>query len=341
MKQFVLTLIIALLAVSLVTAAGRQETGRQSNRITAYTTLDEELARRVFNAFTAETGIQVDYVRLSTGEAVARLEAEAANPQASIWFGGVGIGHIEAKQKGLTMPYRSPAARMPPQFRDPDYYWHGIYAGMLSFASNNNVMNRIGAQPPQSWEDLTNSIFRDQIQMANPGSSGTSYNVLATMVQLLGEDAAFEYMSRLDVNMTQYTRSGSAPGRNAALGEVGVAIGYSHDIVRLISEGYPLSLTFPSEGAGFEVAAISLIANGPADQLEAAQRLLDWGLGETAARLYAQQFVVPFVDVPLAQGAVPISQVNVIDQDDVWAAAERGRLVDKWNDIIGSSARTE
>jgi iron(III) transport system substrate-binding protein len=340
-KRIVLLVLVGVLAVSFAWASGQPETGGQSNRITAYTTLDEELARDVFNAFTEETGIQVDYVRLSTGEAVARIEAERENPQASIWFGGVGIGHIEAKDKGLTMPYESPAAQMPAQFRDPDHYWHGIYAGMLSFASNNTVMSRIGATPPTSWENLTDPMFRDQVQMANPGSSGTSYNVLATMVQLLGEDEAFDYMGELNTNITQYTRSGSAPGRNAALGEVGVAIGYSHDIVRLISEGYPLTLTFPSEGTGFEVAAISLIANGPADQLDAAKQLLDWGLGETAARLYASKFVVPFVDVPLAQGAVPISQVNVIDQDDVWAAAERSRLVDKWNDIIGATARTE
>jgi iron(III) transport system substrate-binding protein len=148
-------------------------------------------------------------------------------------------------------------------------------------------------------------------------------------------------MQALDQNITQYTRSGSAPGRNAAIGEVGVAIGYAHDIVRLMSEGYPLTMTVPSEGTGYEVAAISLVANGPADQLTAAQRLYDWGLGETAAQIYATKFVVPFVDVPLAQGAIPISQVKVIDQDDVWAAGEKARLVDKWNNIIGGDARTQ
>ncbi len=342
MKRILLVL-IAVVTLFAVACAPREtaegDAPRTANRITAYTTLDEQLAREVFNAFTAETGIQVDWVRLSTGEAVARIEAERANPQASIWFGGVGLGHIDAKNRGLTMPYDSPAAQMPEVFRDPDRYWAGIYAGMLGFASNNNVMQRIGAQPPRSWEDLAHQRFRNQVQMAHPGSSGTAFNVVATMVQILGEDAGFEYMRRLDANMTQYTRSGSAPGRNAALGEVGVAIGYSHDIVRLISEGFPLTLTFPSEGTGFEVAAISLIANGPADQLEAAKRLYDWGLGETAAKLYASQFVVPFVDVPLADGAVPISQVNVIDQDDEWAAANRTRLVDKWNDIIGRDAQ--
>lgn len=341
MKRIILVLVAVVAITAFASAAGSGEGATRAGRISAYTTLDEELARQVFNAFTAETGIQVDWVRLSTGEAVARIEAERANPQASIWFGGVGLGHIEAKNKGLTMPYNSPAARMPAVFRDTDYYWSGIYAGMLAFASNTNVMSRLGVRPPTSWAEIAGPNYRDQVQMANPGSSGTSYNVLATMVQILGEDAAFDYMRQLDNNMTQYTRSGSAPGRNAALGEVGIAIGYSHDIVRLISEGYPLTLNFPSEGTGFEVAAISLIANGPADQLESAKRLFDWGLGETAAKLYASQFVVPFVDVPLAAGAIPISQVNVIEQDDEWAAQNRARLVDKWNDIIGSSARTE
>ncbi|POR05460.1 iron ABC transporter substrate-binding protein [Alkalispirochaeta sphaeroplastigenens] len=337
MKKAMMLGLVALMSATALFAGGRQEAGQ---RITAYTTLDEELARNVFAAFTRETGIQVDWVRLSTGEAVARIEAERANPQASIWYGGVGLGHIEAKNKGLTTPYNSPAATMPEQFRDPDGYWSGIYAGPLAFASNNNVMERLGIDAPDSWEALLDPRLRNQVQMANPGSSGTSYNVLATMVQVHGEEGGFEYMERLDRNITQYTRSGSAPGRNVAIGEVGVAIGYAHDIVRLIAEGYPMTMTVP-DGTGFEVAAVSLIANGPEAQQEAARKLFDWALGETAAKLYAEQFVVPFVDVPLAPGAVPIREVNVIDQDDEWAAQERARLVDKWNDTIGASARTE
>jgi len=41
--------------------------------------------------------------------------------------------------------------------------------------------------------------------------------------------------------------------------------------------------------------------------------------------------------VPLVEGAISLSEVNVIDQDDVWAAAERERLVDRWmNEIYRS-----
>ena len=339
MKKLMCTLlVICLLVPGMLFAQGSAE---KKEVVTAYTTLDEELAREVFNAFTEETGIQIDWVRLSTGEAVARMEAEKANPQASIWYGGVGLGHIEAKNKGLTIPYQSPAATMPAQFRDADFYWSGIYAGPLCFESNTKMLEKYGLTAPTSWEEITSPQYEGHVQVANPGSSGTSYNVLATLVQIYGEDEAFEYLGRLNKNVTQYTRSGSAPGRNASIGEVTIAIGYAHDGVRLVDQGYPLQITFPSEGTGYEVASVSLIKNGPAEELEAAKKLYDWALGETAAKIYAKMFVVPFVDVPLAEGAMPISQVNTIVQDDEWSAANKTRLVEKWNEVIDGESKTE
>jgi iron(III) transport system substrate-binding protein len=109
-------------------------------------------------------------------------------------------------------------------------------------------------------------------------------------------------------------------------------LGYAHDQVKLISQGYPLVITFPSEGTGFEVASISLVKGGPNPEL--AKRLIDWALTERAAKLYAAECVVPFVDVPLKKGAVPISQVNTINQDDVWAAANSERLIERWQNEI-------
>ena len=243
-KTLIVVLLVLLISTGLFATGDKEKT----QRITAYTTLDEELAVDVFKAFTEETGIPVDWVRLSTGECVARMEAEKENPQASIWFGGVGIGHIEAKQKGLTTPYDSPAANMPPQFRDKDFYWTGIYAGALCFESNTQKLEQYGLKAPTSWAEITGPGYEGQVQMANPGSSGTAYNALATLVQLFGEDKAFEFMKGLDNNITQYTRSGSAPGKNASIGETTIAIGYSHDAVKLVDTGYPLEITFPSEG---------------------------------------------------------------------------------------------
>jgi len=313
--------------------------GGVEKKLSVYTTLDEELARNVFNSFTKETGISIDWVRLSTGEAVARLEAEKENPRASVWYGGVGLGHIEAKQKGLTVAYQSPEAQMPEQFRDSDYYWSGIYAGPLCFESNTQMLEKYNLKLPTAWMDLIDPMYEGHIQMANPGSSGTAYNVVATLVQIMGEDEAFAYLRKLDKNITQYTRSGSAPGKSASIGEVAIAIGYAHDAVRLVSQGYPLRITFPSEGTGYEIASISLINNAPKDEEQYARQLYDWALGEKAAKIYAKMFVVPFLDVPLAKGALPISEVKTIRQDDEWAAVNKMRLVERWNAVIGEKRK--
>lgn len=306
-----------------------------ADSISVYTSLDEQLAREVFKAYEKDTGISIEWVRLSTGEAVSRMMAEKNNPQASIWVGGVGLGHIQAKESGLTFPFTSENSEfVPANFKDEEGYWTGIYAGPLCFVSNTQRLEELNLEAPVSWADLTKPEYEECIQMANPGTSGTSYNVLATMVQIMGEEKGFEYMKELDKNIVQYTRSGSAPGKNAAIGEVPIGIGYAHDQVKLKAQGYPLVITFPEEGTGYEVASISLIKNGKEPEL--AKGLYNWLLSEKAAEIYASFYVVPFRDVKLMDGAVPINEVNTIDQDDVWAGKNKERLVEKWNEEIFS-----
>lgn len=304
-------------------------------RLAIYTTLDEPLARAVVAAFEEDTGIGVDWVRLSGGECVARLIAEKENPQVSLWYGGVGLDHIVAKEKGLTIPYESPnAVNIPDNFKDEDHYWTGIYAGPLCFVSNTNLLEELGLEAPTSWADLIKPEYEGHIQVANPGTSGTAYNVLVTIVQIMGEDEGFEYLKALDKNIFQYTRSGSAPGKNAAIGEIAIGIGYAHDQVKLLSQGYPLKITFPSEGTGYEIASISLIKGGP--QPELAKKLYDWALTKRAAEIYASVYVCPFVEVELKEGAIPISQVKTINQDNKWAGENKDRLVARWtNEVFG------
>jgi iron(III) transport system substrate-binding protein len=308
----------------------------QSKRITAYTSLHEPVARAVFNQFEKESGLKVIFVRLSTGEAVAKLDAERLNPQVSIWFGGVGIGHIRAKNKGLSLAYHtSTTQHLEQKYKDINHHWAGIYAAPLVFEYNTIMLKRYALQIPTSWVDLTKPEYRGHIQMANPGFSGTAYNVLITIVKIFGEDQAFKYFQALNKNIPMYSRSGSAPGKRAAIGEVTIAIGYAHDAVKFISDGFPLAIQFPGEGTGYEIAAISLIKNGPDDELENAKKLYDWAFGENAAKVYVKQsYAVPFVNVPLAKGAIPISKVKTVDQDDEWAAQNRTRLVEKWNTVV-------
>ncbi len=94
--------------------------------------------------------------------------------------------------------------------------------------------------PPGCWEDLLDARLRDDIQVANPASSGTAYTMLATLVQLMGEDEAFAYLEALDDNISRYTASGSAPIRAAATGETAIGIVFMHDAVAQAVQGAPI-----------------------------------------------------------------------------------------------------
>ena len=116
----------------------------------------------------------------------------------------------------------------------------GVYAGALGYSYNRDQLKKKNIAEPKCWADLTKPEFKDEIQVANPNSSGTSYTMLATFVQLMGEDKAFDYMKALHKNVNQYTKSGAAPARAAATGESLVGITFQHDAVVQAIGGAPV-----------------------------------------------------------------------------------------------------
>ncbi len=306
--------------------------------VKAYTTFEEPLAKELFDKFEAETGIKVEWVRLSTGEATARLEAEKENPQASIWAGGVGLGHIEAKQKGLTTPYRSPAlSNTPIEYIDPEFYWAGLYIGPIAFATNIDRAKELGLEAPQGWFDIIDSKYSKLVRVANPNTSGTAYNVITTLLDIFhgDEELTFMFLKHLDDSIEQYTKSGSAGGKSCAIGEIPFAIGYAHDLVRLKANGAPIEITVPEEGTGFEIASMSLIKDGP--EPVNAKKLYNWLLQKEAQEIFASWYVVPVSKTaPKDAIAIDISKLNTVEQDLVWDAQNRERLVGKWSAEIGN-----
>ena len=307
----------------------------------AYTTLEEAYAKELLDAFEKETGIAVEWVRLASGETVARIEAEKANPQASIWVGGVGTLHIDAKNKGLTMPYNSrEAENIPAKYRDPERFWIGLYVGPIAFAMNTDRAKELGLSMPKTWEDLLKPEFAKRVRMANPSTSGTAYNVLTTLIRIFGgdEEQAFAYLKKLDGAIDQYTKSGSAPGKNCAIGEIPVAIGYLHDLIKLKVTGAPLEIVVPEDGTGFETASLSLIKGGP-DAVNA-KKLYDWILGESAAKIIAGWYVIPLSQkAPALDTGFSLAQMKLVDQNDVWDAEQKARLLERWQTEVGSAAK--
>lgn len=303
-----------------------------AQNLVVYSSVDEDNARHILDAFTADTGVKVQMVFLSSGPALSRIEAEKNRPQADVWFGAPSENHILAKERGLTQPYLSDeAAALPDDFKDAEGYWEAIYTNPLAFGVRTDILADRGADVPTSWQDLLKPEYNGLIQMPSPQSSGTAYNMILTLREILGEDGAFAYMKELNANVQTYTQSGTAPSGALGVGETAVAIQFSPGFLKLIDQGFPVQIVFPTEGVGYEVAAMSILKG--ATNVDSAQKLVDWitsEAGQTALSTAKTYFLPVRPGVSAGPGVPSLSDVKLVNFDPTFAAENRQRLVDEW-----------
>lgn len=312
--------------------------------VTVACSVQEDHCQAWMKAFTADTGIKANYVRLGSGEAVARMTASKSSPEFDVWHGGPSDGYGAAKKGGILEPYQSPAAAViPVPYKDAESYWTGVYVGVLGFCSNKKVLDRLGVSVPDSWAALTDAKLRKQVSMSHPSTSGTAFTTMWTHVTLNGGDVekTFAFFKTLHNNILQYSKSGIAPGQLAGRGEVAVGIMFSHDCVKYHKEGMTdLETSFPSEGTGYEVGGLALVKG--AKHPNAAKAYIDWALLPRAQEVGAtvNVFQVPtHPNAKVAEGAVNLNDVKLIDYDAVAGAAKKKELTTRFDEEIAAAPK--
>jgi iron(III) transport system substrate-binding protein len=359
MKKLLSLLVMMALVLSLAAcgsdtetedASGSTETSGEAKeekkdlKLTVYAGLQEDHAALAVKEFEKATGVKTEMVRMSGGEIFARIKAEKDNPSASVWYGGGALTFMAADNEGLLEEYISPQTEnIDPMFKDPEGAWTGIYTGILGIEGNKKWLEENGLELPTTWDELLQPEFEGNIVIAHPASSSTAYNFLATILQLKGEDEGFEYLQKFNEQVRQYTKSGSAPGRMAGLGEAPIAIGFLHDAIKYQEEGYEdLIFTAPEDGTGFEIGAVAIIKDGP-DQ-EAAQMFVDWCLSKEAQELGKTVGSFQFLTNNLAEPpeqAKKLKDANLINYKFQWAADNRETFLEKFIELTKSEPPTE
>ena len=313
------------------------------DKLTLYCSVEIDVCEMLVQAFEKETGINVAMTRKSSGETFAQIKAEGSNPKGDVWFGGTGDPHLTAAQEGLTQEYKSkhfddllPAAQQ--QAINGNYRTVGIYVGALGYGYNHELIASKGLPEPTSWEDLTNPVYKGEIQVANPNSSGTAYTTLATILQIFGEEKGWDYMKKLHQNINQYTKSGSAPIKATARGENTIGICFQHDGVKQAKNGLPITVVSPTEGTGYEVGSMSLIAG--ARNLDEAKIFFDWALSPDTQTLIftsGKSLQVPANTKAQADPNAPdLSTIKLIDYDFATYGNKdkRAELLAKWDNEV-------
>jgi iron(III) transport system substrate-binding protein len=288
------------------------------------------------------------HLPLGTGEALARLKAESANPKTDIWWGGTGDPFLAAAEEKLLDPYR-------PAYTKDLYDWSvrqydmsgdrvgAFYTSAIGLGWNEEILAKKKLPAPKCWADLTDPKYKGEIEMANPGSSGGAYTIVAGLIQLMGEDAAFEYMKKLHKNITSYTKSSQAQAKNVARGEAGIGISFLFGFEEERMAGFKaVRSVAPCEGTAYELGGIALIKG--ARNGDNAKKYYDWlmspigqGIGAKANSLQnpANKTFKQDAKIPTLEGMKLINY----DFKKYGASAERKRILERWEKEVNSLPR--
>ena len=331
-RSWIRQLVIGLLSV---VALGPGLAAAQG-QVRVYAVINEDDVRLLADMFEAETGIQVVYLRASTGELVSRVIAEAGAPQADVLLGGPSAQHIAVAETGALAEYRPPAAAELPDYAVSDEgYWTGFYLTALGIGVNlDRFEQRFPDIPlPQTWDDLLNPAFAGEIVLTDPVSSSTAYLFVQAQLQRLGWDAGWEYLEKLAPLVGQFPASGGAPPQLVGTGEYAIGVAYVHALARYRHEGFPVSTIVPPATAG-EVGSVSVIEGGP--NPENARRFVDFVLSARAQEAFAaQSFTTPLnPDAALPEGANTATEYDLIDYDAELAGEQRDEVLLRWQQVV-------
>jgi iron(III) transport system substrate-binding protein len=333
---------VAASAVAGVFAASMAVTVAQATELTVYTAVEAEDLKRYAEEFNkTNPDIKINWVRDSTGIVTAKLLAEKDNPQADVVWGLAATSLMLLKAEGMTQPY-APAGvgSLDSKFVDSANppHWTGMDAWIAAVCVNTVEADANGLPMPTSWKDLTKPVYAGHVVMPNPNSSGTGFLDVSSWLQIFGEDGGWDYMDALHKNIAWYTHSGSKPCKQAAAGETPIGISFAFRGAKSKAKGAPLEIVLPSEGVGWDMEATAIIKG--TDNLEAAQKLVDFSITKDANMMYNSGYaVVAYPGVAKAVEHFPAGILEaMINNDFDFAANNRKRILGEWQSRYDSKS---
>jgi len=305
----------------------------QKQTVVVYTAIENEQIADYMKALNKTLpNLELKMLRLSTGDISARFMAEKDNMQAEAIWGVGATNMLIFKNAGLLEPYAPKGLeKIQGLFRDKANppSWVGIDIYMSAFCVNTEIAKKNNLPMPVSWADLTKPVYKGQVVMPNPASSGTGYLSVASILQRMGEAEGWKYLDALDKNIAEYTKSGSKPCKDAAAGERAIGVSFEYVALEMKKKGSPVEMVLPKEGSGYEMEANALTKKGAKNP--AAKQFLDWAASDEAMALYAKYFAaVAVAGLPVPEGLPKDISKVVYPNDFEWSAKNRDRILAEW-----------
>ena len=229
------------------------ELNTDSNKVVIYSGAEEyrnEYFKQRLSEEFPDYDIVIEY--MPTGNLAAKLAAEGTDTDMDIFY------DLDFSYAGLVEQYLA----------DVSDYDQSIYVDDCKVASgkylaatrnggaiivNPSVLEAKGLDLPTSYQDLLKPEYKGLVSMPDPKSSGTGYMFVKSLVNVWGEEEAFDYFEALSENILQFTSSGSGPVNALIQGEAAIGLGMTAQAVTAINEGAELEILFFEEGSPYSL----------------------------------------------------------------------------------------
>ncbi len=227
--------------------------------------------------FEADTGREIDVVQMSGGEILARIAAEAANPQWDVLiFNGSYTFHMldgqDALMRGVDPANLGNLNELGLTYLPENRSWFpiGLAASCVMLYRTDLV-----DQPPATFADLADPRFNGQFGMADPAVAAPAYPCVAQFFESLGDEGARGLFTSYFENGMRVFRTNGPTGRALASGEISLALITSQVAYTVLADGeVPVSVVWPEDGAPGVVRGVGIQARTA--RPEAAKAFVEW-----------------------------------------------------------------
>ncbi|WP_235941374.1 Fe(3+) ABC transporter substrate-binding protein [Paenibacillus puerhi] len=184
-----------------------------------FTARHYEVDTKLFEAFTKQTGIKVNEIKGTAEELVERLKREGASSEADLFITVDGGVLNYAKQNDVLQPLQSAEIdkNVPKQWRDKDNSWVGIAtrARVIVYAKD-----RVKPEQLSTYEDLADDKWKGKL-LARSSSSLYNQSLLASLIELNGEQQAEAWAKGVAANLARKPEGGDRDQAKAIAAKIG------------------------------------------------------------------------------------------------------------------------
>ncbi len=291
----------------------------------------------ILTYFGDKNNIKVSLQSMGTGPALSKLNAEKANPQSDVMFGGVNMGvyltNLDIFQKYVAKNNAS----LPAGYQNTTGFFTNYLLSGSNLLVNTDLEKQLGLTIT-SYDDLLNPALKGKIASANPADSSSAWAQLCNILLVKGgyeSPQAWTYVESLIKQLSGKLTSGSsAVYKGVYAGEYVVGLTYEDPSVALLADGAKnVRVVYPKEGAVWLPAASAIVAG--AKNLDNARLFMDFLVSDECQKIVAgltNRTVNP--KFPNSNPNLqPMSSIKVAYEDIAYTSAHKKEMQKKWSDL--------